>query len=257
MDEKQNHPSLKITVDEYIKAEHAKHVKTVGYFRMSLTGRCPKLVIGTRAGIEPPAPADTRGNFKMWMGTVLHEQAQKILNEAGFLEKGTDEEELTWGEWKGHTDGSTLALPVGPAIVEIKTGDDRAVKKVDWPNEHYLWQGYHYVMAKKQTDPAFERLLLFHLGTSQGLSREAVFKLGPEWEKKIVEYREEIAAAWAEFEKTKQLPPCSHRFGWEDRYCSFKEVDPEIEEFMDAVDASAEADRERFEQFGHRGTSLG
>ena len=176
-----------------------------------------------RAGLPPTRPPDQHSQFKRWAGTVLGRDLATLLEAQGFLDPAWTEKRLEYGGYAGRPDGYTLAVP-GGAIVEIKTVDDRAVKKQDMP-EHYFWQGLWYPLASGLSP--LPRLVVFMVGRSQGLSRHQVVALTPEWKFILETEMAVMQGAWEGYLATQQLPPCRHRFGWEDKWCPQGEVIPE------------------------------
>jgi len=127
---------------------------------------------------------------------------------------------LPTGGYHGKVDGigGTVADPL---IIEIKTTDDRAVTKPDYP-ENYLWQLFLYCLGW----PA-ERGLIFQIGRSQGLSRHRVFFLDDVWRKRLEQHIGEMGSRWAEYKVKGLVPACDHqRFGWQDKFCNYRDWKP-------------------------------
>lgn len=205
---------------EQIKAQNKKDLRPSTHFRISSLGHCPRKQVAMRAGLLPTAETSDASLLKMWMGTALGKEIQAALEVGGFLEPTWTERELVWGSYKGHVDGLTRKLPgtdeYGPAIVEIKTSADAAVKR-DW-QEHYDWQALAYCMAA-----GMKRAVIFQVGREYGLHREKIALLTPEWEKKILNEVRTVESYWQVYAGNGKLPPCLHNFGWEDKTCPYRE----------------------------------
>lgn len=203
-----------------IEKQARKDLHSASFFRASSAGHCVRKQIAVRAGLEPTCPSTASGLVKMWMGTELGKVIQACLENEGFLVPAWTEREVHYRSYKGHVDGLTRSLPgcdeYGPAIVEFKTSSDDAVTKYDWP-EHYFWQNGLYLLAA-----GLKRGVIFQIGREYGLSREKVFLLTDEWKIKIDTHISEVEKAWKEYELTGVLPPCKHRFGWEDKLCGYR-----------------------------------
>jgi len=183
-------------------------------FWASSLGMCPRKLILERAGVQPLAPLEDRSVFKMWAGTVLGHEIQKLLETQGFLDPTWTEKRLTYRSVSGKCDGLTHQIN-GDCIVEIKTADDRAVTKPDFP-EHYLWQGFWYCMAS-----GVDAVCFLMVGKNQGLTKHRVLHITDQWRKDIDEEITQLEESWARYEATGEIPPCRHRFGWEDTYCPY------------------------------------
>ena len=192
------------------------------HFRMSSLGHCPRKQVAMRAGLEPTTPSDDRGYFKMWMGTVLGKNIQALLEGQGFLDPSWTEREVKYRSYVGHLDGLTRKLPgtdeYGPAVVELKSTADASVTKYDWP-EHYQWQAFGYCLGANTS-----RALLYQFGREYGIDREKIILLTPEWRTKLDDEIAWVEACYDLWVKTKELPPCKHRFKWEDKTCSYREA---------------------------------
>ena len=227
-----------------VRREGARENKPKDHFRISSIGHCVRKQIAMRAGIPPAFEPTDREILKMWLGTVLHSAIQSSLEVEGFFVQTWTEREVQYRSYKGHVDGLTRKLPdvaeKGAAPVSIKTCDDTAITKYPEPAENYLWQDFTYLLATK-----YLRFLLYRLGRKQALDKETVHYLTDEWKKKIDEHIDEMEALWKEYEKTKVLPPCKHRFGWEDKSCGYREVKAVVEKKADYNPfAQTETDRE-------------
>lgn len=210
---------IKKALDAAVKKTQERDTTPKPHFRMSSMGQCVRAQVAKRAGLKPTNPWATHTSFKMWGGTVIGREIQTLLEAEGYLEKEWTEKEVTYRSYVGHIDGYTLRLPCGPTIVELKTCDDAAVKKPDWP-EHYLWQGLTYCLAT-----GCKQLQVFQFGKNQGLSRDNVFYLTRDWEDRIGRHIDAVEAAWGVYEQTGQLPPHVHNFGWESRTCAYLETE--------------------------------
>ncbi len=193
------------------------------HFRISSTGTCFRSLVGKRAGLTPTRPPGDAARLKMFFGSALHEAIGKHLNKEPIVE-GSLEMTVARGNWVGHVD-AVINLPVGQAVLELKTCHDDAIKYPDIP-ENYLWQGFHYAMCLN-----LKHLMVFQVGRSYGLTREVIKPLTQEWIDKIELYTVEAAWHWTNYQKKKELPPCKHRFKWEDKTCPFGEKKAETKEF--------------------------
>jgi len=175
-----------------------------------------------RAGLEQTFPADNRGMFKMWMGTVLGKNIQALLESAGFLDPTWTEREVKYRSYVGHLDGLTRVLPgtaeYGPAVVELKSTADDSIANYDWP-EHYAWQAFGYCLGANTS-----RALLYQFGREYGLSREKIIVLNDEWKTRINDHITWVESCYDLYVKVGELPPCKHLFKWEDKLCSYREV---------------------------------
>ena len=186
-------------------------------FYASSMGMCPRKQIAERAGLPSPKPLDQHSQFKMGLGTVAGRWVSDLLLTQGFLDPAWTEKRFELGGYSGRPDGYTARLPLG-AIVEIKTVDDRAVKHHDLP-EHYLWQALWYGLAAE-----VHQVIIFMVGRNQGLAKHQVVALTPEWKAKLTDEMAAMAGAWEAYLVSKHLPPCRHRFGWEDKWCAYREA---------------------------------
>lgn len=218
--------SIKSALQAAVEASQSRTTAPSDHFRMSSLGKCPRAQIGARAGLPPTNPWPTRTYFKLWIGSLIHREVQYALLKEGFFDEGWPgidangkivEPEVVYRSYVGHPDGRTSRLPSGKAIVELKTSDDNAITRYDWP-EHYLWQGFAYCLAT-----GLSQLLLFQLGTNQGLSRENVFYLRPDWAARINSHITAMEMAWVQYQETSVLPPHVHTFGWENKTCNYLE----------------------------------
>ena len=213
--------SIKSALDAAVRKTQERKLNPKDHFRMSSMGQCPRAQVGRRAALPPTNPWATHTSFKMWGGTVIGREIQKLLEEEGYLDPEWTEKEVSYRSYVGHLDGLTHRLPVGDTVVEIKTSDDSAVKKPDWP-EHYLWQGLTYCLAT-----GCKQLQVFQFGKNQGLSRDNVFYLTREWEDRLNRHIDEMEKFWGVFEQTGTLPPHQHFFGWQDKTCDYLETTKE------------------------------
>lgn len=200
--------------------ENRTYGKVKDHFRMSSLGTCPLRQIAERAGLEPTMRITKQARFKMWGGTVLGAEIQKHLEQDGFLEPDWHEKEVHLGSYVGHTDGLTKKMPGRPKIVELKTSDDDAVTKYDWPKT-YQWQGLGYALSDEAQALGVDGMLCLQIGKNQGCSRERVFPLSEEWKRKIRAEIKRMDRFWSIYEKTKQLPAHLHRHGWENKMCPY------------------------------------
>lgn len=211
--------SIRDSLARAIELKTERESKAKDHFRISSMGQCHRAQIGMRAGLPPVNPFTDRVRFKLWMGTMLGREIQKELMQNGFLDPAFHELEVKYQSYVGHIDGCTNRLPTGKAIVEIKTADDNAISikgvEREWP-EHYQWQGLTYCLAT-----GVKYLLLFQIGKNQGLSREKIVTLNDQWISDINHEIELVNQAWDMYSTSHALPPCRHRFGWEDRTCPF------------------------------------
>lgn len=207
---------------ESIERQHKRELHPADHFRASSCGHCPRKQIAVRAGIPETAPASSSAILKMWMGTELGKLFQATLEAEGFLERSWTEREIRYRSYVGHVDGLTRKLPddavQGAALVELKTTSDDSVTKYDWP-EHYPWQGGLYLLGA-----GLRREVMFQIGREYGMNREKVFILTDEWRDKIETEITRMESLWEDYQKTKVLPPCEHRFKWEDKTCGYREV---------------------------------
>ena len=197
--------------------EQTKDFKPSNHFRMSSIGQCIRAQVGLRAGLPPTNEWAAHTRFKIWTGSVMGPHIQKALEQEGFLDPSYTEKEVAYRSYVGHLDGATMQLPCGPTVVEIKTSDDSAIVKHDWPM-NYQWQGLTYCLAT-----GFKQLLVFQFGKNQGLSRENFFLLTDEWKEKINHHIDQVDAAWSLYEQTQRLPLCIHNFPWENKTCAFRQ----------------------------------
>lgn len=213
--------SLSTELAESIRLEGKRFSHPSDNFRMSSMGHCIRKQVAVRAGIAPAFPADDRGVLKMWVGTALHKATQAKLEACGFLDASWTEREVRYRSYVGHVDGLTRRLPAteqyGPAVVEIKWTSDDSVAKYDWP-EHYEWQNMGCVLAA-----GLKRGLLYQVGRENGLDRERILVMNTEWKEKLNQEIDLVEKAWDEYQKTKSLPTCRHRFGWEWKLCGYRE----------------------------------
>ena len=193
-------------------------------FWASSLGYCLRKQVAQRAGLPPTVPFDFRLRLKFLMGSAIHTAVQKKLLACGYLNptwthldgEKIVEERWTYRSYSGRPDGVRL---VDPAVVEIKTTDDGSIVKYDTPPEGYLWQGFLNCLGTN-----IPKLVLLQIGRKQGLTKNREYGLEQEWVSKI---NEEIAladAAWESYQTTKVLPPCRHRYAFENDGCSYREV---------------------------------
>mgnify|MGYP001597433585 CR=1 FL=1 len=205
----------------YFASQAKKDRYEASCFRMSSIGHCVRKQVALRAGLPPTSPPAKHAQFKMWMGSELHNSIQSLLESTGFLEPTWTEREVKHRSYKGHVDGLTRKLPgtdiYGPAICEFKSTSDDAVTKYGWP-EHYEWQALGCCMAAGVT-----RALLHQFGREYGLDREKIILLTPEWRVKLDEHITAVETAWTAYKQTGALPPCKHAFQWEDKTCPYLE----------------------------------
>ena len=207
-------PNIEIALQEAIQAEREERTGEREGFYASSLGMCPRKLICERAGIKREEPPDQRSVFKMWVGTILHREAQKLLEKSGYLDPAWTEKRLVYRSVVCKLDGVTHRIN-GSANVELKTTDDRAITKSDIP-EHYLWQMMLGCLAS-----GFSASCLFMLGKSQGLSKHRVIHLTDEWRKKIDDEITSLDALWLRYKANGEIPPCQHRYSWEDAYCPY------------------------------------
>ena len=213
-------PSVRQELTNILKEERAGwSSEPKEYFRMSSFGMCPKKQIAKRAGIPETRTANIAGLFKMKIGQELHTVFQDMLEKSGATDPEWRERQVRYKSYVGHVDGKILLPTRGNTILELKTTDDSALKW-DWP-VHYLWQGLIYCLAA-----GFEQTLFVQIGKNQGLTRERVVPLTDVWKRKIITEVNRMERMWAFYEKTGKLPKCRHRFGWEDKLCSYIGLDP-------------------------------
>lgn len=224
--------SIKDALARAIQKESEKLYTPKEYFRISSMGKCHRAQIAERAGMLPTVPPTDRARFLMWTGTVLHKEAQKLLISSGFMLPGyitinpdgtTTEKEVRYRSYLGHPDGATK-INDALYIAELKTCDDDAIIKNgverDW-QEHYFWQGLAYALAENAVG-----VLFFQLGKAQGLSREKIVLVTQDWRDKINTEIAGIDKDWEQYKLTGCLPPCQHRFRWEDKLCSYRDSTP-------------------------------
>jgi hypothetical protein len=221
----ENLPVISETIATALKEKEKKRAHESEHFRMSSLGHCMRKQIAKRAGLPETTPADNRGVFKMWMGATLGKDIQALLEGEGFLEPSWTEREVRFMSYVGHVDGLTRKLPgteeYGPAIVELKSTSDDSVSKYDWP-EHYQWQALGYCLAA-----GVKRAVLYQFGREYGLDREKIVLVTPEWEQKITKEIRTVESYWEVYKGNGLLPPCIHRFKWEDKTCPYREPKPE------------------------------
>ena len=206
-------PELALQAAILAQAHERKPAET---FWASGLGMCPRRQIAQRAGLPPTVSTTMQAQFKMATGTVLGRWISDLLIQQGYLDPAWTEKRLELGGYSGRPDGFTPHIN-GGAIWECKTCDDRAVTKNDMP-EHYLWQSCWYAMAAN-----VNTVVIFQIGKNQGLSKHRVFTLTDEWKEKILTEMQGMDREWIKFQATQILPPCNHRFPWEDKWCSFQE----------------------------------
>ncbi len=202
--------------------EQMKDLTPSSHFRMSSIGQCVRAQVGLRAGLPPTNEWAIYTRFKIWTGSVMGPHIQRALEREGFLDPTYTEKEVAYRSYVGHLDGATFGLPCGPTVVEIKTSDDSAIAKHDWPM-NYQWQGLTYCLAT-----GFKQLLVFQFGKNQGLSRENIFPLTEEWTAKINEHIDQVDSAWRLYEQTQRLPLCVHNFPWEAKTCPFRQEEASL-----------------------------
>jgi len=202
-------------------------------FWVSSLGHCVRKQVAQRAGIKPEKPIEAHSLFKMMVGTTVHAFVQKRLLSAGFLDPqytkviqtetidargrvlmpgDVQEHRFTYRSYSGKLDGWVKDQQIP---FELKTCDDRAVKKPDWP-EHYLYQGFTTCMAM-----GAEKFMLMQIGTSQGLNRWNTFPISNQWKRLVDEEIDKADQAWTIYKETGQLPEHTHKFSWENRYCPY------------------------------------
>lgn len=195
-------------------------------FWMSGLGLCPRRQVGQRAGIAPSLPPDQRSQFKMWAGTTLHAGIQQVLVQEGFLEADSIEQRVRlesngWQPYVGKLDGLTKRFGDQGAVVEIKTSDDDAVARYDDMPVHYLWQAAGLALAAKVS-----HFLILQLGRNQGLAKHRFYSLNQsdiaELLMEIDDHLEDMTHHWEHYKLTGELPPCRHRFRWEDKLCAYR-----------------------------------
>ena len=219
---------------EGIEKATSRDPKRRDYFRFSSLGHCPRKQIAERAGLQPLFPFNERSARKMWIGTVLGAETQKMLVKAGFLLEESVEQEVRYKSYKGKKDGTTLVIPGKKLTVEIKTSADDSITRYDWP-ETYPWQGLGYALGDGHDGCWF-----IQLGTSYGLARDKVMYLTDEWKRKIDTHIKAMDRMWEIYEKTEKLPKCYHRFGWENKLCPYLEKKEKIVENPPAQPAPGE-----------------
>lgn len=186
---------------------------------------CTRKQVAERAGMPPVIPIDQRLQFKFAIGHAVHRHAQLALLRSGFLDPAWTavtehgdilEKTLAYRNVRGKPDGFTRCLPE-PALVEIKTCDDRAIKYPDFP-DHYCWQALWCCLAA-----GVPQVVILQLGTSQGLARHRVVRLTENWRAMLEDRMTYLESRWEDFQRTGDLPPHEHLFPFEDRTCSFLE----------------------------------
>lgn len=182
-------------------------------FYASSLHMCPRKQVAERAGLPATQPPDMRGYFKMGVGTVVGQWAQKLLAEQGYLDPDWTERRFVYRSYVGKIDGYT---PIENAIVEIKTSDDDAITRYPDVPEHYLWQSLFYALAS-----GIPKVILFQLGKNQGLTRSRELYLDSDWKAKLEEEITILEVEWAQYLQTGVLPDHDHRYKWEDKLCAF------------------------------------
>lgn len=205
--------------DAILAQQNGREPKARTAFYASSLGHCLRKQVAERAGLVPTNPPNRRARIKMWIGQVYGVAIQRALQESGFLNPAWHEKRVEYKSYVGKLDGYAPHIQ-GGAVVEIKTADDSSITRYHEMPEHYKFQGFFYCVAT-----GVPNLLLLQVGKGQGLVKHRVYPCDKFAHTLINSHIGEAEKAWEEYQATGKLPPHTHRFSWEDKYCGYLELE--------------------------------